>query len=157
MVWLKRILAFVIVVLIVIQFIPQEQNNEGYATLAYFIEDTKPSEAVQEILKTGCYDCHSNQTQYPWYAKVAPVKFWLGHHIEEGKEHLNFSAWESYALKRKDHKLDEVIEEVEEGEMPLDSYTWVHHDAKLSPDQIELLVTWAKTARLNYAAALRPQ
>ncbi|WP_273005712.1 heme-binding domain-containing protein, partial [Leeuwenhoekiella blandensis] len=68
-----------------------------------------------------CYDCHSNQTTYPWYSNLAPASFYLEDHIKDGKRHLNFSEWEQYSAKRKDHKLDELIEEVEREGMPLES------------------------------------
>ncbi|MAW94733.1 MULTISPECIES: heme-binding domain-containing protein [unclassified Leeuwenhoekiella] len=157
MIWIKRILMLALVALIVIQFITVEKNEGGYESLQPFVQETKPSEEVAGILKTSCYDCHSNQTQYPWYSNLAPASFFLADHVEEGKEHLNFANWESYSAKRKDHKLDELIEEVEHGEMPLESYTLIHGDAKLSAAQTEALINWAKAARLNYSASVQPQ
>ena len=157
MVWVKRILMLALVALIVIQFIPVEKNEGGYASLDNFLRETRPSEEVAGILKSSCYDCHSNQTQYPWYSNLAPASFFLADHIEEGKEHLNFANWESYSAKRKDHKLDELIEEVEQGEMPLESYTLIHADAELSAEQTEALINWAKAARLIYSEDLQPQ
>lgn len=157
MIWIKRFLILALVALVVIQFIPVEKNEGGYESLQPFLNETKPSEEVAGILKASCYDCHSNQTQYPWYSNLAPASFFLADHIEEGKGHLNFSEWESYSVKRKDHKLDELIEEVEHGGMPLESYTLIHGDAKLSAEQTETLINWAKAARLNYSSASQPQ
>ena len=145
---IKAILVIALVALVVIQFIPIDKNEQGYQSVLAFEEETKPSEEVAAVLKTNCYDCHSNHTQYPWYAQIAPVSFWLDEHIEEGKEHFNVSDWSSYSDKKKDHKLEELVEEVEEDEMPLDSYTWIH--GNLSPDQKELLIAWATMARLQY-------
>ena len=100
------------------------------------------------ILQTSCFDCHSNYTNYPWYTNIQPIGWWLNHHVDEGKEELNFSEFESYSLKRKLHKLEEIKEMVEEGEMPLSSYTLIHGDTKLSPEQKEILYTWVTETRL---------
>ena len=157
MVWIKRFLMLALVALVVIQFIPVDKNEEGYESLAPFLQETKPTQEVAAILKSACYDCHSNQTTYPWYSNLAPASFYLEDHIKDGKRHLNFSEWEQYSAKRKDHKLDELIEEVEREGMPLESYTLVHTEAKLDAAQTEALINWAKTARINYSGAALPQ
>ena len=157
MIWVKRFFILALIALVVIQFIRPDKNEGDYASLDSFIAETKPSQEVQEILKTACYDCHSNQTKYPWYAEVAPVSLWLDQHIEDGKRHLNFADWDKYSAKRKDHKLNEVIDEVSEGDMPLASYTLIHHDANLTDQQVDMLLNWAKVARLNYSSVLQPQ
>ena len=145
---LKYILLLGLAALVVMQFIRPEKNQGGYESMASFEAETKPSEAVRAILKESCYDCHSNHTRYPWYAEVAPISYWLADHVDEGKEHFNVSEWESYSVKKKDHKMEELIEEVEEGEMPLESYTWTH--GGLTQDQRELLVQWAQVVRVTY-------
>ncbi len=104
--------------------------------------DTK----VSQILKEACYDCHSNETIYPWYANVAPVSWLVNHDVEEGREELNFSTWADYPVKRQNHKLEEVIELVEEGEMPMSIYKVTHPEARLSEEDIKLLVDWAKSS-----------
>lgn len=157
MVWIKRFLKLALIALVVIQFIPVEKNEGGYESLDTFLAETKPSDAVAATLKTACYDCHSNQTEYPWYSNLAPASFFLADHVKDGKRHLNFSEWEAYSAKRKDHELDELIEEVEDGEMPLESYTLIHTKAKLNSSQTEALINWAKVARLNYSGAFQPQ
>ena len=94
---------------------------------------------VKSILKTSCYDCHSNNTIYPSYSKLQPVKQWLADHVNSGKRHLNFDEFNSYSREKKLEKLDEIVETVKEGEMPLASYTVIHQDAKLSAsDQAEI-------------------
>lgn len=102
---------------------------------------------VQSILKKACYDCHSNNTHYPWYANIQPVAMWLAHHIDEGKAELNFSEFAVYPPKKADHKLEELVEMVEEQEMPLRSYTLIHKEAVLTQSEVETLVTWAKELR----------
>ncbi len=151
--FIKYFLIAALLALVVIQFIRPDKNNQGYETVMAFENETKPSVQVALILKENCYDCHSNQTKYPWYAEVAPISFWLDGHIEHGKGHFNVSAWESYSIKKKDHKLEEVIEMVKEGEMPLDSYTWVH--GQLEENDKDLLLQWATVARLQYKDQLK--
>lgn len=149
--WIKRFFILALLVLVVMQFIRPDKNQEGsYDSVQPFLNETKPIASVEGILKETCFDCHSNQTRYPWYAEIAPVSYWLADHIKHGKGELNFSEWSSYSVKRKDHKLEEVIEMVEDKEMPLDSYTWTHGEARLTDDQIKAVITWAKVARLQY-------
>lgn len=145
---IKIVLVLALIALVAIQFIRPEKNNEGYKSVALFETETKPSPKVASILKENCYDCHSNQTQYPWYSEIAPASLWLADHIEEGKEHFNMSAWENYTVKKKEHKLEELIEMVEDDEMPLQSYTIIH--GNLSDDDKKLLLQWAGLARLQY-------
>ncbi len=151
MIWIKRFLVLALLALIVLQFVRPDRNNGGYETLKPFLAETNPPEQVAAILKTACYDCHSNQTLYPWYAEVAPISFWLNDHIKEGKQHLNFSSWERYSTKQKNKKLKELVEEVEHDEMPLQSYTFIHQDADLRPTETTALLDWAKAARLKYS------
>ena len=150
---IKYTLIILIVALIVMQFIRPDKNEGGYESLALFKSETKISEEVFQIMKTNCFDCHSNQTEYPWYAEISPLSFWFKDHIDEGKDELNFSEWGTYSLKKKDHKLEELIEEVDEGEMPLDSYTWIH--GKLSENDQKVLLEWAALTRLKFQPDLK--
>ncbi len=156
--WIKRFFVLALIAFVVMQFIRPDKNEEGsYASVQEFIEETKPISSVVTTLETACYDCHSNQTVYPWYAEIAPVSYWLSDHIKNGKRHFNVSEWSSYSAKRKDHKLEELIEMVGAKSMPLDSYTWVHKDAILSDAQIKEMLIWAKAARLQYTGQLQAQ
>tara|TARA_R110001632_G_scaffold18408_2_gene57024 strand:+ start:437 stop:910 length:474 start_codon:yes stop_codon:yes gene_type:complete len=146
----KKIGLFLLVIFVIAQFFGPEKNVGEYTSLDGFIAETNPPEDVKAIMKATCFDCHSNSTNYPWYFNVTPVNYWIADHIEEGKKELNFSKWASYSLKRKEHKFDEIWEEVEKKKMPLDSYTWTHGDAKLSDEQIAVIVTWAKEIQANY-------
>jgi len=151
--YIKYFFLLALAALIVMQFIRPEKNQGGYESIAAFEADTKPTKEISELLQTNCYDCHSAETKYPWYAEIAPVSYWLADHIKNGKKHFNVSKWDSYSVKKKDHKLDELIEMVEEGEMPLDSYTWTH--GGLSKENADLLVRWAQLVRLQYADELK--
>ncbi|NER11966.1 cytochrome C [Leptobacterium flavescens] len=146
----KKILVLLLIVLVIMQFIRPEKNTSDTVPATDFITMTNPSEEIKGILKTACYDCHSNNTVYPWYNNIAPVSYWLADHVKDGKKHLNFSDWGNYDQKRKAHKLEELVEEVKEHKMPLNSYLWMHKDAKLDDAQIEALTSWAQDLRFVY-------
>ena len=117
---------------------------------------------VQGVLKTACYDCHSNHTKYPWYTNIQPVGWWLQDHIEEGKSHLNFQDFANLKPREggrfkttealQDHKLEEITEMVKEDEMPLKSYSLIHTDAKLTDAQKQMLLVWVDSARAELKA-----
>ncbi|WP_026450751.1 heme-binding domain-containing protein [Aequorivita capsosiphonis] len=144
----RTIFILALVALVIIQFIRPDKNAEGYESVTLFETETRTSSKVSVILKENCYDCHSAQTQYPWYAEIAPLSLWLSDHIKEGKKHFNVSAWQQYSIKKKDHKLEEVLEMIEDDKMPLWSYSLLH--GALSEDEKTLLLQWAGVARLQY-------
>lgn len=146
-----------LVVFVIAQFFGPEKNEGDVTTIETFLSETAPPENVKKILKESCFDCHSDKTRYPWYFNVTPVNYWMADHIDHGKGELNFSEWANYSLKRKEHKMEEVWEEVKKKEMPLDSYTWTHSEAKLTLEQIEALVDWAKTVQDNYQTQISNQ
>lgn len=153
---LKKILVGLLIVLVALQFYRPEKNIAKENHVSAFMQETNPPNEVSTILKNSCFDCHSNNTRYPWYNNIAPVSFWLADHIEEGKSELNFSEWASYSAKKKDHKLEELYEETERKSMPLKEYTWTHKEAKLTNAQIEAVVKWAKDTRLLYQLGNQP-
>lgn len=141
---LKKILLGLLVVVIIIQFI-HPAKNISTAPMPQDIAVAYPMSAeVHHILQVSCYDCHSNNTQYPWYNNIQPVAWWLADHVDEGKRELNFSEFGSFTAKRKLRKLKEIVEQIEKDEMPLSSYTMIHKDAVLSPAQKQMLIEWAK-------------
>jgi hypothetical protein len=142
-----RALQVLLVVLIIVQFFRIDKTNPPIKPEMDFINITKPSPEVAQILKTSCYDCHSHESVYPWYTNVAPVSWWIKSHINDARRHLNFSEWGNYSSKKADHKLEECVEMTEEGEMPLASYTLIHSNATLSKQQQQALVTWFKSLR----------
>ncbi|NJN49885.1 MAG: heme-binding domain-containing protein [Polaribacter sp.] len=150
---IKKIGLVLLVALVIAQFFGPEKNESNLA-IEVFLAETNPPKNVEKILQNACYDCHTNKTTYPWYSKITPVNYWLEDHVADGKKHLNFSDWANYSLKKKEHKMDELHEEVEKKEMPLNSYTWVHTDAKLTADEINAIVTWGKAVQQNYKAQL---
>jgi cytochrome c551/c552 len=145
----SRILLGLLVIVIAIQFIKSERNIHPQAQQGSIVNHMAVSHNVETILKKACYDCHSNNTKYPWYANIQPVAWYLTHHVNEGKHELNFDEFASYDAKKQDHKLEEVIETVEEGEMPVASYTLMHKEAKLSKQEKAQLIDWAKKVRAS--------
>jgi hypothetical protein len=153
----KKIAWTLLILFVAMQFYRPEKNESADAHLSQFLSETNPPEQVAGILESSCYDCHTDHTNYPWYNQVAPVSWWLADHIEEGKEHLNFSDWDSYSPKKKDHKMEELIEEVEEGEMPLNEYTWTHSEADLTEQQRQAVMDWARQTRTLYQLGDSPK
>lgn len=154
---LKKVLLVLLVIFVISQFFGPEKNEGSLSSIEPFLADTSPSEEVQLILKQACYDCHSDVTKYPWYNNITPVNYWLASHVNDGKKHFNVSKWEGTSIKRKDHKFEELIEMVEEKEMPLESYTWTHSEAKLNETQIKSVVDWARKVRFKYSLEPKPE
>ena len=146
--YLKYFSILLLLTFVVIQFIKPDKNNHGYQSVSLFEKETVPTKQIAMILKNNCYDCHSDQTNYPWYNNISPINYWLEEHIVDGKKHFNVSAWDAYSARKKDHKLEELVEYVEQGEMPLDSYTWLHGD--LSNQDTQTLLQWAQLSRIKY-------
>lgn len=140
---LKKIGIVLLVALVVIQFFRIDKTNPEVKEGNDIISLLEPSEEVQELLKANCYDCHSNQVVYPWYSNIAPVSWVVAHHIEEGRGHLNFSAWGDYSAKKQHHKLEECYEEMEENEMPLSNYELMH--GAMSDEDREKLEEWFRS------------
>lgn len=149
-----KVLLVLLAVFVIAQFFGPDKNDGLMTSLDPFMDETSPNDQVNSVLTETCFDCHSDHTRYPWYDQITPVNFWLSNHVEDGKKHLNFSNWNDYSVKRKDHKLEELIEMVEDKEMPLESYTWTHKEANLSDEQIKAVVQWAQQLRQGYSAEM---
>jgi hypothetical protein len=143
---IKKLLLALLVVLLVLQAFRPEKNNSGNKENDISSLYPVPSN-VEQILTKACNDCHSNNTVYPWYAEIQPVAWWLDDHVKDGKKHLNFNEFASYRLAKQYHKLEEVFDEVKIGEMPLESYTVVHRDAKLTEAERSILMDWSVAVR----------
>lgn len=147
----KKILIGLLFVLIFLQFIRPERNISEGKSANHISNKYAVPENVDAILKKACNDCHSNNTVYPWYANVQPVGMWLADHVKEGKGELNFDEFLTYSPKKAHHKLEECIEMVKEGEMPLNSYTWIHKDANLTQDEKVAITDWASATMQRIA------
>ena len=143
----KKILLGLLVVLLAIQFIRQSKNLGVVPSPADIQVRHPATPEIQHLLATACYDCHSNHTNYPWYAQIQPVGWWLADHINEGKEHVNFSEFGLLTPKRAARKLEQCADEVTEGGMPLTSYRLVHAEARLTPAQRKTLADWFDSVR----------
>jgi|SRR5450432_266089 hypothetical protein len=144
---IRKILITLLTIFIAIQFIRPARNNgsaEGPTDVTHIV---RTPDTVLHILKTSCYDCHSNQTEYPWYVNINPVGLWLRSHINDGKRAINFSDLSGFNRKKLDHRFGDIAEEVEKGDMPLSSYTFIHGYAKLDSGQIKLIKGWTVSAR----------
>ena len=143
----KKILVFIAIALVLIQFIHPKKNNSEGIQAHYIGSSFQVPEKVKEILDKACNDCHSNNTNYPWYTRIQPIHWWLNHHIQEGKGHLNFDEYTNRNLRFQYHKMEELDEQVSEGEMPLTSYTWAHKEAILTEAEKKELLNWAAAIR----------
>ena len=142
----KKILPLLLIIFIAIQIFRPEKNRSSTISANDITNHYTVPPNVQNILKRSCNDCHSNNTEYPWYSNVQPVSWWLQNHVNEGKNAINFSEFATYELRDQHHVLEELIEEVREDHMPLNSYLWIHKDARLDSSQKKLLIDWANAA-----------
>lgn len=144
---IKKILLGVVVLLAAAQLVRPAKNLSTAAGPDDISVKHPVPARVGTVLQKACYDCHSNNTHYPWYAEVQPVGWWLRWHVNDGKRHLNFSEFGAYTAKRAGKKLEELADEVAQREMPLSSYTWLHPEARLTPEEIKLVADWAESLR----------
>lgn len=140
--WAKRLLWFILIVFIGIQFIPIDGRRPVVDPKAAL----HPPAEVETILRASCYDCHSDETRWPWYTYVAPVSWWLASHVHEGRENLNFSKWNEMTANKQADTLSDIADEVSTGQMPLPIYLTVHRAARLTPEQIRTLTAWTDAA-----------
>lgn len=129
--------------LILIQFIEPVRNESSAPQPDDIFSRYAASDTIRAMINTSCYDCHSNNSEYPWYAEIQPLAWWLNYHIKEGKDELNFSDFAAFNTRFKSHKLDEIMELVDKKEMPLKSYLITHSEARLSEKDRKEIIKWA--------------
>lgn len=127
---------------IVIQFFPTTLNERDTVPQSDFMVENQVPATIKNRLQVSCYDCHSNNTDYPWYSKIQPSAWYLEDHIQEGKDELNFNEWAEYSDRRKNSKLRSIISQIEEDRMPLDSYALIHRDAILSDEDKRMIIDY---------------
>lgn len=149
---LKKIIIALLIIFILIQFFRPKKNLSASISANDISTKYPVPDSVQSILKVACYDCHSNNTRYSWYAETQPVAWWLNNHIIDGKKGLNFSEFASYRIKKQFHRLDDINELVKKNEMPISSYTLIHTDAKLTEQEKIILATWTESLKDNIKA-----
>jgi heme-binding protein len=140
---IKKTCIGLLIVFVIIQFFRPEKNLNAAVTsddvnVLYPLPDS-----VHRILQKACFDCHSNNTRYPWYFNIQPAAWFMSNHVIDGKKELNFSEFGKRPLARQAKKLKKLAKEVEEGGMPLDSYTWIHKDAVLTETEKNTIINWA--------------
>ena len=141
---MKKVLLILFLGFILIQFFRIDKTNPPINEGMDFLTIKKTPETIANQIRNSCYDCHSNETKYPWYSNIQPFGWFLKNHIEDGRKHLNFSTFATYEPKRQAHKLYESFEMVEHGEMPMESYLLMHPEAKLSESQKAEIVNYFK-------------
>jgi hypothetical protein len=138
------------------QFVRPAKTNPPFDQSRTLASQTNMPPDVAGIFKRSCYDCHSNETTWPWYSNVAPASWFLIDHVNHGREHMNFSDWARYNPKEAEELLEEMCEEVEKGAMPLSSYLILHPDAKLSDQDKQMICDWANAERRRMASQSKP-
>ena len=138
----KIIVLILIVVFVGIQFIPTKRNQSNSISASDFMVVYNVPQQIETKIKVSCYNCHSNNTQYPWYNKIQPLSWFMEKHIEEGKAEFNFSVFGDYSVRRQKSKLKSTVSQIKDDEMPMSSYTLFHRDAKLSESDKELITEW---------------
>jgi len=142
-----KIFLVIALVLFAIQLVPVPRENPPVTA------EIQAPDQVRSLLESSCYDCHSNQTVWPWYSQVAPVSWLVYRDVKKARDELNFSLWDEYTDRRREHKLEEIEEKVSEGEMPLKFYLPLHPDARLSDADRQTLIDWARTERAAIPSA----
>jgi hypothetical protein len=132
-----------------IQFFPARTNQGINGTANDFIIRYKVPDNVDRLLTSACYNCHSNHTEYPWYSRIQPVGWFIGNHIQEGKEELNLGEFGSYSVRRQKNKLESMADQIERNEMPLPSYRLMHSEARLSEQEKQALASWLRKLKEN--------
>jgi hypothetical protein len=143
----KKIILVLFIAFVAIQFFRPVKNVSTKISADDITTKYPTTAAVRHVLEVACYDCHSNNTRYPWYAEIQPTAWWLASHVEDGKKHLNFSEFGALTDKRATRKLSQMVDEITDKTMPLPSYRWGHPDARLTDAQIQLLSDWADSIK----------
>ncbi|MFA5814946.1 MAG: heme-binding domain-containing protein [Bacteroidales bacterium] len=149
---IKKILLVIGIVFIAIQFIQPAHNKSGQVLATDISKIVSIFDSVQAVLKNACYDCHSNNTNYPWYSNIQPMGWLMAKHIRQGKEALNFNAFGSYSLRRQLSKLNGIANSIKDDIMPLSSYKLMHKNAQLSTNEKTLFINWAQQSKDSLSA-----
>lgn len=149
--YLKRIVIGLFIVFVLIQAIRPAKNTGNAEATTDIMHVVAVPDTVKGLLKESCYDCHANNTRYPWYAEVSPMSWLLANHVKNGKKELNFTEFANLTPRRMRSKLSSIAEQVEKREMPLNSYLLLHTNARLNDGQIKLIKDWTDSAKQELA------
>lgn len=145
----KTLAIIALVVFVGIQFIPTERNQSDVVPISDFMLVNNVPNNIKNKLQVSCYDCHSNNTAYPWYNKIQPIAWFLEDHVKEGKAELNFSEWDALSNRRKGSKLRSIIKQIESDKMPLESYTVIHRNALYSEAEKKEVIEYLSELKNN--------
>jgi hypothetical protein len=143
----KKFLLGLLVGVVAIQFIQPARNKSEKMLTTDIQQMYQMPGRIFVVLQISCYDCHSNNTHYPWYSFIQPGAWWMASHIKEGKANLNFSEFGTYSNRKQQSKLQAIINSINDNTMPLNSYTMLHKNAKLSEENKVLILDWIKTTK----------
>lgn len=138
-----------LVVVLLMQLARPQKNTAAVPAGKAFIDTFKVNEQVNAILAVSCYDCHSNNTNYPWYSEIQPMAWLMEKHIIDGKEKLNFDDLPPYGSRKFNSKVSQITKQIEQGKMPLDSYLWMHKGARLNTEDKKLLIDYFNSLAYN--------
>lgn len=139
----RKIVFATCTILIGIQFIQPVRNQSGQVALSNTENSIILPTTVETILRKSCFDCHSNNTRYPFYTYIQPIGWFMNYHIQKGKNELNFNEFWSYSQRRQESKLKAIVNQIKSNEMPLSSYTFIHKNAKLTDEERGIIINWA--------------
>jgi hypothetical protein len=151
---IKKIALGLLIILVALQFIRPTRNSSTIPSTNDIRTAYVVPENVLKVFEKSCYDCHSNNSAYPWYTNIQPIGLWMQQHIDEGKDELNFSEFKSYSIKRQLKKMKEIRNEINEDEMPLSSYLIIHRDANLNNEQKKNIIDWTLAMEKELATSL---
>jgi hypothetical protein len=145
--WVKKIALGFVIVLVVAQLVPLKRDNpETDPSKTIFAQETVPP-SLRTVFERSCEDCHSNHTVWPWYSYVAPASWIVAHDVHEARRHMNFSVWGDYSAKQKEEKLEDLCDEVSQGDMPDTKYLLIHRGARLKQSEREAICRWTDAVR----------
>ncbi|TDD97080.1 heme-binding domain-containing protein [Flavobacterium cellulosilyticum] len=147
---IKKVLYVGLIIFLLMQLY-QPARNQSYEQVntANFTKVYQVPKNIETILRTSCYDCHSNNTNYPWYSYLQPTRFFMESHINKGKNNLNFDEYGNYSSRKQLTKLDRIVKQIKSSEMPLSSYTLIHRNAILTSTQKEEVINWVNSVKVN--------
>jgi hypothetical protein len=147
---MKKIGLFFIVFLTLIQLVRPKKNISNVVSVNSITTIMEVPSDIQKILKTSCYDCHSNNTKYTWYHEIAPMSWGVAYHIKEGKKQLNFDEFATYDDRKRNKMMEEISDEVKEGKMPMKGYVLFHPETKLSIENIDKVINWSEGVLVSH-------
>ena len=148
--YFKKIVILGLIIFLLMQLYQPARNIAYEQDISLdFVSQYNAPKNIETILRTSCYDCHSNNSNYPWYSSIEPGTFFMANHINQGKKELNFNEFGNYSNRRKSSKLKAILNQIKTNKMPLSSYTIIHKNAVLNENQKEQIINWLNSLEKN--------